>query len=393
MIRTRVALLLLFLAVAFNGFSQTSNTVFSAGYAYPVPIKAAPGQILNLFVQGVGSSLSQRIAASGFPLPTTLAGISVEMTQIIGTSPVAVALLAVFPVNTCVNGASLGGAACGRYAVVTVQVPFELTPQCLLCAAPVSNVAQFVVSENGIAGGAIEVTPTADQVHVANLCDIDTTASVACAPVPLITHADGSLVTATSPAKLGEEVVIYALGLGPTNPAVPTGQVTPSAAPTQERFEVNYAFEPNAAPSKGLIGTSVPTVCSTTAICLNDPAFSGLTPGFASLYQVNFVIPAVSPQGMLPCGPSGITSNLTLTIVGSTSFDGAGICVAPPSGSTSSSLSNAAAVPPSSATTIPLGPFAPNTTWFPIGSDVTYLGQPVRPGSYGVPGPVSAKQN
>ncbi len=42
-------------------------------------------------------------------------------------------------------------------------------------------------------------------------------------------------------------------------------------------------------------------------------------------YQVNMIVPAT--QNALPFG-GAIMSNLTLTIVGLTSFDGAGICVA-----------------------------------------------------------------
>src|SRR5437879_3707163 len=63
------------------GFGQTSNTVFGAGYSLPVPINAAPGQILNLFVQGIGAGVTQRAAATSLPLPTVLAGISVRLTQ------------------------------------------------------------------------------------------------------------------------------------------------------------------------------------------------------------------------------------------------------------------------------------------------------------------------
>ena len=83
MLYTRVLFLVLPFTT-FPGFGQTSNYVFGADYSLPIPIKATPGQILNLFVQGVGAGLTQRLAASGYPLPKTLAGISVEMRQLIG---------------------------------------------------------------------------------------------------------------------------------------------------------------------------------------------------------------------------------------------------------------------------------------------------------------------
>ena len=146
----------------------------------------------------------------------------------------------------------------------------------------------------------------------------------------MITHADGTLVSASNPATVGEEIVLYALGLGATNPAVPTGQATPSAAPAAFVSEVNIDNQANAAPSKG-IPLSL-TACSTTPTCPFTPVFAGLSPGSVGLYQVNFVIPSAL-QPMFACGP-GIASNLTLTIVGLTSFDGAGICVAASTGET-----------------------------------------------------------
>jgi hypothetical protein len=321
------------LLLSFPVFCQTSNTIFGAGYTAPAPINAAPGQILNLFVQGVGANLSSRVTAGGLPLPTVLAGISVQLTQTYSPQSVPVPLLAVRPVSTCPGG-SLGSAPCGRFAEITVQIPYELVPVCQwgiqICpvtASPaLSNSAQLIVSENGVAGGAIQINPVADQVHIANLCDIDMSGSAACASTPLITHADGSLISASNPAKLGEQVVIYALGLGATKPAAGTGQAGPSPAPVANVQEVNFQYEPNAGPSRGL--PLQLTSCSTTPACPLTPVFAGLTPGFVGLYQVNFVIPTIANR-VLACGP-GITSNLTLTVIGLTSFDGAGICVAMP---------------------------------------------------------------
>ena len=141
--------------------------------------------------------------------------------------------------------------------------------------------------------------------------------------MPMVTHADGSLVTAASPAMVGEEIVIYALGLGTTNPAAQAGQAAPApVATTVAGVEYNYAI--NAPPSAGI---SAPfATCALGVTCPIPPAFAGLTSGAAGLYQVNVVLPP--SQSIFPCG-AGITSNLTITIVGSESYDGAAICVAP----------------------------------------------------------------
>jgi hypothetical protein len=228
------------------------------------------------------------------------------------------------------------------------------------------------------------LNPLADQVHVANLCDIDVAAPAGCIATPLITHADGTLISASSPAKPGEAVVIYALGLGATQPAAPTGEATPSPAPVAQTIsEVNPDFQPNAGPSKGT--PLFLTACSTTPICPLTPAFAGLTPGSVGLYQVNFVIPS-SPQTVIACGP-GITSNLTLTIVGATSFDGAGICVGTSTEGTGMALAIPSAQPAPSGSLIQNGSMVPATIWFSTGADLTGLAQPVPPGSYGLPGP------
>ena len=87
---------------------------------------------------------------------------------------------------------------------------------------------------------------------------------------------DGSLVTPDSPANPGEIVVIYAAGLGATQPAI-TGLMIPGGAASisaRSRF----------------------------AVLLNDVPvpdghilYAGLTPGFAGLYQINCRLPADTP--------------------------------------------------------------------------------------------------
>jgi hypothetical protein len=67
------------------------------------------------------------------------------------------------------------------------------------------------------------------------------------------------------------------------------------------------------------------------------PVFVGLTPNFVGLYQINFVVQS-PPAGLLPCARSlafganpyaNVLSNLTVTLIGRTSFDGSQICVDP----------------------------------------------------------------
>jgi uncharacterized protein (TIGR03437 family) len=111
------------------------------------------------------------------------------------------------------------------------------------------------------------------------------------------------------------------VGLGYTDPLPVTGAASPSPAPRTIQFHINYAFSPNAAPSRGLTWRADLTPFPT-------PTFAGLSPGSVGLYQLNFFVPAV-PAGTLPCGDA-VYSNLTVSFVGFTSFDGASICVAVP---------------------------------------------------------------
>ncbi len=115
----------------------------------------------------------------------------------------------------------------------------------------------------------------------------------------------GSLPQATSyslpgypayPAKRGDTLVIYAIGLGPTSPAVASGQPAPSSAPlayTTQNPSVNF-------------GTGV------TSNVVATPFFAGLSPNYAGLYQIDVTIPANAPSGtvnMIVGFPDGTLSN------------------------------------------------------------------------------------
>ena len=59
----------------------------------------------------------------------------------------------------------------------------------------------------------------------------------------MVTHSDGTNVSAANPALAGETVVVYAVGLGPTKPVVSSGDPTPSTAPIVDRTVfVNLIF-------------------------------------------------------------------------------------------------------------------------------------------------------
>ena len=252
---TKLSFILVFALVPL--FAQT-NTVAGAGYSFPVPLNVAPGQVITLFVDGIGASLTQTVRAPAGPLPLTLAGISVTLKQSSSNTPVP--LLSVQPFSTL--------------TAVTVQIPFELPTLCPLCERPSFPAPQLLVAENGRTGAAIDLTPLADQLHILTSCDplfpnavqrINLT-GLPCAP--MITHADGSLVSAAKPAKAGEELVAYAVGLGLTNPFVETGKPAAAPAATVQAFTIDYNYRPNALATKPLtfpnIGDPAPSFTLTS---------------------------------------------------------------------------------------------------------------------------------
>lgn len=91
-----------------------------------------------------------------------------------------------------------------------------------------------------------------------------------------ITHVDNSVVNQSNPAHHGEFVQVYLTGLGAVNPTVGNGQ---------------------AAPSSPLAKASAPVTVTIGGTPVTNLQFEGLSPGLASLYQLNIQIPAGAPTG------------------------------------------------------------------------------------------------
>jgi uncharacterized protein (TIGR03437 family) len=160
-----------------------------------------------------------------------------------------------------------------------VQIPSNLR----LPNFPVGPAVLTIVSVSVDGNHFLDIYPSVDplKVHILTACDTLTgkppTGSSPCNP--LITHADGTLVgpfsgPSVTLAKPGEILILYAWGLGATNPGVPVGTASPSpAAVALSEFTVITDYD-----------------CGIQAV---TPAFVGLTPGQVGLYQVNFKVPKV----------------------------------------------------------------------------------------------------
>src|SRR5438552_11609521 len=113
-------------------------------------------------------------------------------------------------------------------------------------------------------------------------------ASIALLPVPsllaslsirvsgITQHSDFTLVDPAHPAHAGDVIVIYLAGMGATNPAVASGQPSPSVEPLA-RVVVQ--------PTVSVDGQNASII------------YAGLTPGFAGLFQINFEVPVSVRSG------------------------------------------------------------------------------------------------
>lgn len=105
--------------------------------------------------------------------------------------------------------------------------------------------------------------------------------------IAVATRPDGSAVTPEAPARRGDDVVLWATGLGQTVPPQGYGKIAHQAASIAALGEFQLLFN------------DVPVEPGSVA-------YVGLTPGFGGLYQVNLKVPAGTgpdPEIRIEIGP------------------------------------------------------------------------------------------
>ena len=215
--------------------------------------QVAPGQIISVFGQKFTASASA--VATAIPLPTQLAPENVTLTACGGAFP----LYSVFP------------------GQINAQLPF---------ACPTTGTVTVTVTTSGqTATQSITLAPASPGIFTVNGSGTGD---------GVILHGDNALVSAEAPATAGEEVVIYATGLGPTSPSFGTGTAA---------TEVNTTAMPVSVTIGGMNATVM---------------YSGLTEGFVGLYQVNAIVPpgltgsqpVVITVGTTYSSPAGVTMSI-----------------------------------------------------------------------------------
>jgi len=338
-------------------FGQNPSVV-GAGYSIPGIIRVSPGQITTVFVSGLKPDLTKPQRATSLPLPTSLAGISVTINQSSPKQSFVAPILIVEQLNNCSNGGAPPPPTIPSdclIGAITIQIPYELTALPIVVGDfSVPSTTELVITTNGAVSKAFLVSVITDNLHVLNTCDVfppkqgdgtwvDVTTFSNSGCSSTVTHANGTLVTASSAAKPGETIVIYAFGLGQTTPAVKTGAATPTPSPVlrsdnpffNRTVGLQFDFRVNAGPSHPYVNPF-----AARPIGLPAPEFVGLTPDQVGLYQINVKLPDIFPP-VDPCtalsiiagNPSTLSnialSNLTISMGGVSSFAGAAICVQP----------------------------------------------------------------
>lgn len=192
---------------------------------------ASPGSLVAIFGTDIATSTAQ---ATSIPWPTSLANATV----------------------------TLNGRAMPLYYAsptqVNAMVPYETAPGPATLIVKLGNVvsASYTLNINAASPGIIGF---GDNRAVA-------------------VNEDGSVNTATNPARPGSAVVIYMLGLGPTDFPVGTGEAAP----------LDRLVRPT---NSAIVQLGSQTV---------TPLFLGLTPGSVALAQLNLQLDANLPDGDYP---------------------------------------------------------------------------------------------
>jgi uncharacterized protein (TIGR03437 family) len=211
--------------------------VWNAANLAPITNAVAPGEFVSLFGSGLCSVTE---GAPSLPLPTTLGNVQVSVNGVFApisyVSPNQINILVPYEIS-------------GGYATFQVSSGLGLSNAVTLYERDTAS-GVFTSTAGGFAPG---VGPAA------------------------ALHADFSPVTQSDPARVGETLQLYVTGLGAVNPAVADG-----AAALVKPLSLVVAD----------IGVFVDGQNATVT-------FKGLAPGFAGLYQVNFVVPSGVSSGQL----------------------------------------------------------------------------------------------
>lgn len=204
--------------------------VVNAASSAPFTAFVSPGEFLTLY----GSGLASGTNSASVPFPTTVGNVQVLINQ----SPAPIYYVS--PTQ------------------ISVIVPYGVT----------GSVAQIQVVNGGTSSNT--VTQFIGQSSVG----VFTNNPVGGIGYAAAERANYSVVSESNPAQIGDTIALYLAGMGAVSNQPADGAAAPSNPLAQTDLQPQiYLYD-----SVGNVGT--PTV-----------TYSGLAPGFAGLYQINFVVP------------------------------------------------------------------------------------------------------
>jgi uncharacterized protein (TIGR03437 family) len=231
------------LSVEFDGYAQPLPTIPGNGTvnagSNQVGRGLAPGSYISIY----GASLADALVFSPtLSLPVSLGTVSVSFDG---------------------GGLSLPGhISFVSPGQVNVQIPWEFQGQ---------SSVQMTVSVGYVAGAVYTVPLNTYSPGIFEFSDNGHLSAAA-------TDANGVVFTQANPAKRGQPIVLYVNGMGPVDHQPPSGEPTPMPPP--------------------LANTVLPTVTIGNIAAHVD--FSGLSPGWVGLYQINVDVPPTASTGLQP---------------------------------------------------------------------------------------------
>jgi uncharacterized protein (TIGR03437 family) len=221
--------------------NSASSAPFTAG--------VSRGELITLNGANIGPSMLQ--VASTIPLPTTLGGVQVLINNL--AAPI--------------------------YYVSSTQVaaivPYEITTSVAQIQVMNNKTGSNVVTElvNATTPGIFTIPPGGISYAAAE-------------------HSDGSLVSTSSPAQIGETIAVFVTGLGDVFPSIADG-------------------------AAGVSGSTSNAITAYVNGTTATVAYAGLAPGEAALYQVNVTIPSGVSSGdnyLDISGPDSYTSEALISV-------------------------------------------------------------------------------
>ena len=286
------AFFLIPMLLSFLSAQTAPSYVASAGYAFPDPTQVARGQVITLFVRGLQVP---NASAAGSPWPTMLSGVTVSVQN--PPTPGYPTMLPIFSVFSSPTQCAGGNYNFCNTTAVTVQIPIEpvciptgFPNSCTTFTGPVTN----LVVNAGVTSQVFPFVVVSQSPHVLNTCDTIFGNGGVCTPV--ITHANGTAVSTRAPAQPGEVVILYAVGLGPTQNGTRTGQAAAAPDPVLGVPYVSFGFWID---TPGAAGPAPATLSESGQ---PTPAgYAGLVSGYVGLYQINLNLPATLPASFHVC--------------------------------------------------------------------------------------------